>query len=374
MSKYGKRESGFRMKSRNNPLVSIITVCLNSEKTIEQTIKSVLGQTYKNIEYIIVDGQSSDGTLNIVNKYKSQIAKIVSEPDEGLYYAMNKGISMATGDIVGIINSDDWYEPYTVEEVVTCFHETNAAIVYGDLLEVGVEQNQLMVLKNIEDLREDLKVPHPTFFVKKEVYDIYGQFDVQYKIAADLDFVLRILNKGIKFERVKKVLANFRMGGLSSRNDELCNKEIVQIGKKYCEEMDDQERLYYLKQIDNVYKGYYFNKLIENNPQKICDKVLTMLQYHNAENIVIFGSGKWGKSVGKVLLDNQVQLSYYVDNDQSKWGKTIDSVAVMSPQILENFNGVVLILINKYSSECLKQIEEMNNSKIECVDWKQLLV
>ena len=120
---------GLKMKKKDNPLVSIITVCFNSERTIEQTIKSVLNQTYKEIEYIIVDGQSTDGTLDIINKYSSQIAKIVSEPDEGLYHAMNKGISMATGDIVGIINSDDWYEPYTVEEVVKCFVQ-NAELIW----------------------------------------------------------------------------------------------------------------------------------------------------------------------------------------------------------------------------------------------------
>ena len=93
------------------PKVSIITVCLNSEKTLEQAIQSVISQTYKNIEYIIVDGASTDGTLDIISKYENKITKWVSEKDQGLYYAMNKGIDMATGDIVGIINSDDWYEP-----------------------------------------------------------------------------------------------------------------------------------------------------------------------------------------------------------------------------------------------------------------------
>ena len=365
---------GLKMKKKDNPLVSIITVCFNSERTIEQTIRSVLNQTYKGIEYIIVDGKSTDGTLDIINKYSVQIAKIVSEPDEGLYHAMNKGISMATGNIVGIINSDDWYEPYTVEEVVQCFDETNADIVYGDLLEVGVDKTTLMVLKNIEDLRGNLKIPHPTFFIKKEVYDVYGKFDLQYKIAADLDLALRLLNKGLKFERIKKVLANFRIGGISSRKDELCNKEIVQIGKKHCEELDETKRLYYLEQIDDVCKGFRFNKLLENNPQKISDKVFTILRDYNLKDIVIFGSGKWGKSIGKLLLDNQASLSYYVDNDQAKWGEANDDITIASPQILENFSGLVLILINRYGRECLKQVEEMNNSRIVCVDWKQLLV
>lgn len=362
------------MKNGSTPLVSIITVCLNSEKTIEQTIKSVLGQTYKNIEYIIVDGKSSDGTLDIINMYRSQIAKMVSEPDEGLYDAMNKGISMATGDIVGIINSDDWYEPYTVEEVVECIRKTNADLVYGDMLEIDVEGTKLMILEDIENLRGDLKVPHPTVFIKKEVYDMYGKFDIQYKISADLDLVLRLLNKGIKVERIKKVLANFRMGGISQQKVALSNKEVIQIGKKHCEELDEKERLYYLERINDIYKGYCFNELIENNPQKIGDTICTILQEHNLKELVIFGSGNWGKRIGKFLLNKHVPLSYYADNDQSKWGSTIDNVAVVSPQTLKKFNGLVLILINKYSSECLKQVEEMNNSKIVCIDWKQLLV
>ena len=360
------------MKNGSTPLVSIITVCFNSEQTIEQTIKSVLGQTYKNVEYIIVDGQSTDGTLGIVNKYKSQIAKVVSEPDDGLYYAMNKGISMATGDIVGIINSDDWYEPYTVEEVVACFHETNAELVYGDMLVIEDKGTKLMTTDNLEDLRVNMVVPHSTVFIQKEVYALYGVFDVRYKIAADYDLMIRLYNMGIKFVRVKKVLAYFRMGGASTLAEELTVTEVAQIARKYCKGTPE-ERAYLLERIDNISKGYYFEKKLKYNSLQIASNISLILQENGMEEVGIFGCGTWGTTVGRILSDIGIAVSYYVDNAPEKWGKVINGVKVIEPQSLHKASGLVLILVNGYSKEILSQIEQMNNSNVKSISWESLL-
>ncbi len=122
------------MEDQDKPLVSIITVCLNSEKTIEQTIQSVINQTYPNIEYIIIDGKSTDRTLEIIDKYKGKISILVSESDEGIYDAMNKGLKLATGELIGIINSDDWYESDAVETIVNSFlADRNVQVIYGNM-------------------------------------------------------------------------------------------------------------------------------------------------------------------------------------------------------------------------------------------------
>lgn len=362
------------MKSNHFPMVSIITVCLNSENTIEKTITSVLEQTYENIEYIIVDGQSSDRTLDIIKKYETKIAKVVSEPDEGLYYAMNKGIAMATGEYIGIINSDDWYETYTVEEVVSCFKKTNADLVYGDIQVVEDGEPRLISINRHEDMRMVLSIPHPTMFVKKEMYDLYGKFDTQYKIAADLDLVLRLYYNGIHFECIKKVLASFRKGGLSTREVDACVKETVQVSLKHCNENDIEDKEYVVEQIDNSYKGIYFDRLIEENPEQIVDKILNIMKENNKKKVAIFGSGKWGRCVGKIMQDSRrVSLSCYIDNDLTKRGMIINNTKVFPPSRLEEFEGVVLILINRHSRECMEQVEKMNDSRIVCIDWKRLL-
>lgn len=361
------------MKNRNNPLVSIITVCLNSEKTIEQTIKSVLGQTYKNIEYIIVDGQSSDGTLDIINKYRSQIAKVVSEPDEGLYYAMNKGISMATGDIIGIINSDDWYETYAVEEVVACFRKTNADLVYGDMMEVHKNENRLMIANNLEELRVFMIIPHPTVFIRKKVYNICGGFDIRYKVVADYDLMLRLYNMGFNFQKVKRVLANFRMGGVSSREEELAVKESYRIAREHCEGIEKEDREFVLEKIITHFKGYYFVKMLKENPQQISSRIIHILQENGVEETIIFGSGTWGRTVGKKLLDDGIKILCYIDNDSKKWGSMIDGIKVLGPGMLYNYTGLVFVLVHRYSKEILEQIEQMDNSNIRSIDWKILV-
>jgi len=181
--------------------VSIITVTYNSASTIRDTLKSVSHQTYSNIEHIIVDGGSSDHTLDIVGSF-SHISKCISEKDEGIYDAMNKGLSMATGDIIGILNSDDMYAHADVIAHVVKLFETNAAdTVYGDLLYVDQNNLNRVMRRWISGTfkRTSFKFgwmpPHPTFFVKKEVYSKAGLFNLSLKFAADYELMLRVLYK-----------------------------------------------------------------------------------------------------------------------------------------------------------------------------------
>lgn len=202
--------------------ISIITVCFNSASTIEDTIKSVLNQNYDNYEYIIVDGKSSDNTLEIVKKYEKKFdgkMKIISEKDRGLYDAINKGIKNSTGDIIGIINSDDVLAREKVfSKIADTFKNNDCDCTYSNLL--MLDENLEKVVRKFKAKHGNYKLgwypPHPTLYVKKEVYEKYGDYDLNYRIAADYDFMLRIMKNKVKFSYIKDNLVYMRSGGAST--------------------------------------------------------------------------------------------------------------------------------------------------------------
>lgn len=204
--------------------ISIITVVWNNAKTIKDAIDSVLSQTYENIEYIIVDGASTDGTVEIVQSYGQKISTFVSEKDNGLYDAMNKGISLATGDIVGILNSDDFYiNEYVIEKVVKEFEGKKVDSVFADLVYVKSDDINKIVRYydssyfNPDKFAYGWMPAHPTFFVKREVYLAHGYFKTDYKIAADYELLVRFLFKNfISYCYIPEVLVKMRMGGVST--------------------------------------------------------------------------------------------------------------------------------------------------------------
>jgi len=201
------------------PLISIITVVYNGEKHLQQTINSVYNQSYKNIEYIVVDGCSTDGTLDIIKKNESKITKWISESDDGLYDAMNKGISMASGDIIGIVNSDDWYELDAVETIVkTCLKNADKNFFHGDKMCIP-EHGEPFVrkAKNNSFLIKyhGMVLNHPTMFVHKSVYNMV-KYNTKLSSLSDYQFVLTNYNKNkSQFEYIPKVISNYRLGGIS---------------------------------------------------------------------------------------------------------------------------------------------------------------
>lgn len=204
--------------------ISIITIAWNSADTIEATIKSVVAQTHQDVEYIIIDGASTDGTMDIVEKYEHGISKVVSEPDKGIYDAMNKGIELATGDIVGILNSDDFYADNEVLATVNeAFKSQNTEALYADLQYVDRE-NTDKVIRYWEAgsyekgaFRKGWMPPHPTFFVKKSCYDQYGTYSLKLRSAADYELMLRMLEKHqISVQYLPKITTKMRVGGQSN--------------------------------------------------------------------------------------------------------------------------------------------------------------
>jgi len=205
--------------------VSIITATYNSAATVADTLASVQRQTYANVEHIIIDGKSSDDTLLIVTK-AGHAGSVISEMDNGIYDAMNKGIQLAQGDIIGILNSDDFYaHEKVIENVVTLFNEAECDAVYGDLIFVHPDNPRRVLRKWIAggyDIGLFLKgwmPPHPTFFVRKEAYEQYGKFNISLKSSADYELLLRMMYMHkIKVAYLPDVLVHMRSGGQSTKS------------------------------------------------------------------------------------------------------------------------------------------------------------
>jgi glycosyltransferase involved in cell wall biosynthesis len=218
----GLRTKGYFKKSfSSKPLVSVITVVFNHHEYLEQTIQSVLNQTYDNVEYIIIDGGSTDGTTDIIRKYEQAIDYWVSEPDSGIADAWNKGILASNGDIIGLINSDDWYELNAVADVVGLLMQNRAAgIIHGNRRqwnELGTK-----VLGISKPATQFEKVPpfrspvnHPTCFVRRQIYQTYGLFNKSYRVAMDYEFILRLCRHKVYFLYLNTVITNMRTGGVS---------------------------------------------------------------------------------------------------------------------------------------------------------------
>ena len=206
----------------NSPVFTIITICLNSENTIKKTIESVLNQTYTNFEYIIIDGFSKDKTFEIIKSYQELFCqkgidyKWISEKDSGIYDAMNKGIKLSRGTIIGILNSDDWYESTSLQQIV---NTGDYDLIYGRLK--IYDNNKLLYIekanKKLKLLKKGMILNHPTVFVKKKVYNEIGLFSTEFIIASDWDFIIRVWKNNYTMKGIDEVLANFSIGGASHR-------------------------------------------------------------------------------------------------------------------------------------------------------------
>lgn len=216
-------------------LVSIITPCLNSKTTIRDTIESVLDQSYRDIEYIIIDGGSTDGTVEIIEEYMPLFhgrMRYVSEPDKGIYNAMNKGIRMSHGQLIGIINSDDYYEKDAVSKAVVSMSKEDCQLIYGYCRIIGRHNEILFVNRTSHDNIFEKTFQHPTCFVTRKTYCQYGMFNEHYKVVADCDLIYRLYQKNVEFIQIKEITANYRVGGFSDRHDHKFELALVKLLNK----------------------------------------------------------------------------------------------------------------------------------------------
>jgi len=234
------------------PLITVITVVFNGAKTIEETIQSVINQTYPNVEYIIIDGGSTDGTLDIIKKYEDRIDYWVSERDRGIYDAMNKGIVLAIGDIIGIINADDWYELDTLKIVCDGYLNTDMLTILHGNMNIIKDEKLFYLAKpknNLDILKKGMILNHPTVFVPSEIYKNYGLFSIDYKIASDWEMMLRFYLKNINFMNIDSTLANFRLGGASY----LVDRKVI----------NEKHAIRIKHKVFNIFDKYYFYDLVK---------------------------------------------------------------------------------------------------------------
>ena len=227
-----------KSKSVNNPKVSIITVTYNSEDTIDDCLNSIVSQTYSNIEHIVIDGLSNDKTLEIVKRYG--ISKLISEKDDGIYHAMNKGIYLSTGDLICFLNSDDLYNnDNVIDDIVKFFVNNKCDGIYADLYYVKrFDINKIVRYwksKKYNSFSTGWHPAHPTLFLTREVYSFFGYFNIDYKLAADFDFMLRVFeNKSnFNFKYFEKTIIKMRLGGATSKNLRNIFKQNFEILKSF---------------------------------------------------------------------------------------------------------------------------------------------
>lgn len=332
-----------------NAKVSIITVSYNSVATIEQTIKSVVNQTYLNREYIVIDGGSTDGTLDIIHKYEAYISYWCSEQDFGIYHAMNKGIEKATGDIVAFLNSDDYYIDDTVLEKVIYkwnMHE-NIDVLAGriDILNrfslfCGVSPKMV----DLEQLCYQMVLDHPAMFARKEIFYLDGFFDLKYRVAADYAWVLNAFHKKRNIVTCDDIFTVFRLGGASSNLSMEMIEEVKEITTR--------------SNPDNMYQKYKGNilKIYDRRQEMIRrnNRIYESIKLHRGEirrkidgvigkkEIAIWGYGMYGQECHEILDKLGYAIHTIIDNDKEKWQKN-DQIEISGLQILESFDGIVII-------------------------------
>ena len=228
------------------PRITIVTVCYNSVGTIRDTLESVALQSNKNFEHIIVDGGSTDGTVAVIREWKKHPISLISEPDKGIYDAMNKGIRLATGDIIGILNSSDlYYDSHVLENVSVVMSDASVDACYADLISVD-QSNLNKIIRYWKScvfkkglFKKGWVPPHPTFFVRRLVYEKYGLFDLNYSLAADFELMARLLERfQIQSIYVPKIFIKMRFGGVTNNSAVNIIRQNIEIYKA-CKENND---------------------------------------------------------------------------------------------------------------------------------------
>ncbi|MFB5085890.1 glycosyltransferase family 2 protein [Psychrobacillus sp. PGGUH221] len=359
------------------PKISIITACYNAEKTIEQTIQSVITQTYDNIEYIIVDGASRDRTMEIVERYRKQIDIVISEQDQGIYDAFNKGLKVSTGDYIQYLNADDYLiNKNVIKEIIECAKADQYPLCfYGNIIIIDEitdfkrKSGKSLVL---DDIQQGKMPPHPATFLKREILESLHGFNKIYSIAADLDLMIRVYSKyADEFKYYPVEIVIFREGGISTHfnTSSKTNEETNLILKKYfgpnvgsTHELSND--IYFKKWLEI---NYFWNSTIGK-----------YLFEKNITTVYLFGSGLVANLIAKDFIDSGIKVKGFLDNDINRQGMELNGIKICNPQILlkefEDVDSIIFAFEGNHNKVVENQIKSSNLKKeITLYDWRQLV-
>lgn len=378
LKSYNSIEEGYSMK------ISIITVCYNRVGTIERAMKSVIDQNYEDMEYIVIDGGSVDGTVDVIRKYERGIAYWVSEKDNGIYDAMNKGLRYATGDIIAFLNSDDWYEENILSEIAGQFEEEEIQILCGNLYYHSEDTvSTYRISKEAEELRFRMAYWQPAMFVRRKLFEKYGYFDTRYRIAADYDWLLRVYDQHIGITVTDKVFTNFSHGGLSTQAELLKiqadegkavalsalekNQELTEEQKKKWRETIEQE---YVKGIEN----YKLKQLLKDIVAGEHDEILMRIgKAFERRQYAVFGCGTIFRELSVILKQLHISIASLWDNNAEKWGRCIDGVEIENPAGMKPGQNVVIISSTNYENEIGTLLEQKGFQRgVDYLPYSQL--
>lgn len=350
--------------------ISVVTVCYNSAETLEQTIRSVITQNYDELEYILIDGGSTDGTLDIIKKYNTNISVWMSEPDNGIYDAMNKGLRLCTGDVVAFLNSDDWYDRDVLKRVNAYFENNDVDIVSGKTYTVNGE----IVRQNVFDRSSDENVffsviyHHPALFAKRSLFQKMGGYDTNYKIAADTDWIIRAYAGGAKILKADDYFTYFRDGGLSSRN------RYESIKEQYKAALDCAQ-MYEKRELTERIKEYY-TEAIESTKQniKVDDAISNHLasvrkQFDLQKKYLIWGAGQRGKRCLEILEQTGLAVDGFIDILHKT---AVGGYTVFSPDEIDT-DHIVCITPKGHEEEIQGQLLQMGIPACHIILYTDLL-
>ena len=349
--------------------ISVITVSLNSVKTIERTIRSVIKQNYDNIEYIIIDGGSTDGTTDIIRKYNNFISYWISEPDNGLYDAMNKGMRISTGDYINFLNSDDWYQRDAINNIVKHIEKSEADVVFGNIVHVYSNRRVFMNPRPLEYMYWCIPFNHQATFMRntKEKW-----FDTRLRIAADYKMLYELYMEQKVFHYAPYTVANFSVDGLSS-DLYMTACEVAHVTAEGLLKQPEKIALYRPYIIQMFIGRENYHRFLTGENHKRIVQFIKQQNYEHKE-IVFFGTGDILHRFWDFINEAGVKIRCFVDNDTEKIGKKLWGYDIHPLQYLcnkEDFN--VCIMSDKYWSEMLEQLDEMDlSSSIKIYDYVDL--
>lgn len=353
--------------------ISIITVCLNHADTIERTIQSVINQKYDEVEYIVIDGKSSDGTVDIIKKYGRYLTYWCSDADNGIYDAMNKGIVKATGEVVAFLNSDDWYEDGTLVKVKSYFEQYHPMVLAGrvNTLQKGKWKKYMSDLdRDKENIRMAMIYRQPAMFVRRKVFEQLGGFHTCYKIAADFEWALRVHDAGVEIMQVEDVFTNFSSTGISNTNLNQTIREAREIALEalgQCEGYSVLEKKDWKRKINKCYDEQQafadVKKMIRDQQMNDYPELKSaMSEYFTEKSYVVWGIGIVGDDMYHLLMQLGLEVEFFVDKKSGSDIGTFHDRKVLAPQELGHGKKIIAASL-EYEDEIADCLDKMGFRK-----------